>query len=85
MYTYTGGDTDPPLQYVCMTIESRFAPPQDSCRNLLAVLVAPSTMTVWNADTGTKVSRFTFTESIHAFLFNPFKPDDLVCEFKGQS
>ena len=57
--------------------------PQDSCKNLLAVLVAPSTMTVWNTDTGTKVSRFTFTESIHAFLFNPFKPDDLVCEFKG--
>ena len=38
-------------------------------------------MTIWNADTGTKVSRFTFTETIMSFTFNPFQPENLVCEF----
>ena len=55
-------------------------PLQDSCRDLLAVLVTPNTMTIWNADTGTRVSRFTFVETLQAFVFDPFKAEDLICE-----
>ena len=51
---------------------------QDSCRDLLAVMLTPSSITIWNASTGTKVSRFTFTETIVAFVFNPFQPENLV-------
>ena len=37
-------------------------------------------MTIWNTDTGTKVSRFTFIETILGFAFDPFKAETLVCE-----
>ena len=53
---------------------------QDGCRDLLAVMISPSSMTIWNADTGVKVSRFTFTETIMALAFNPFQPENLICE-----
>ena len=53
---------------------------QDACRDLLAVMLSPSSMTIWNADTGIKVSRFTFTETIVAFAFNPFQPESLICK-----
>ena len=53
---------------------------QDSCRDLLAVMLTPGVMTIWNADTGTKVSRFTFTETILSFAFNPFQQENLVRE-----
>ena len=55
---------------------------QDSCRDLLAVMLSPSVMTIWNADTGTKVSRFTFTETIVSFVFNPFQSENLIREWK---
>ena len=37
-------------------------------------------MTIWNADTGTRISRFTFTETITAFTFNPFQTEQLICK-----
>lgn len=57
---------------------------QDSCRDLLAVMLSPSSITIWNASTGTKVSRFTFTETIVSFVFNPFQPENLVCELTSE-
>ena len=53
---------------------------QDSCRDLLAVMLSPSSITIWNASTGQRVSRFTFTETIVAFVFNPFQLENLVCK-----
>ena len=47
---------------------------------MIAVMHSQSTMSIWNADTGTKVSRFTFAETILAFTFNPFQLDSLVCK-----
>ena len=43
-------------------------------------MLTPSSITIWNASTGTKVSKFTFTETIVAFVFNPFQPENLVCK-----
>lgn len=43
-------------------------------------MLTPNTITIWNASTGQKVSRFTFTETIVAFVFNPFQPENLVRE-----
>ena len=68
------------IERVCRSTVDLLALVQDSCRDLLAVLVAPSTMTIWNADTATKVSRFTFSEAITAFSFSPFRPENLVCK-----
>ncbi|KAL5471412.1 hypothetical protein EMCRGX_G029528 [Ephydatia muelleri] len=50
----------------------------DSCRDLLAVMLSPSSMTIWNSDTGTAVSRFAFTEVVMAFAFDPFIAESLI-------
>lgn len=50
----------------------------DSCRDLIAVMLAPSTMTLWNTDTGTRISRLTFFETISNFTFNPFQTEQLI-------
>ena len=55
---------------------------QDSAQNLLAVLVSPNILTVWNTDTGTRVNRIIFSESVLSFTFNPFQPEQLLRELE---
>ncbi|XP_019864425.1 PREDICTED: WD repeat-containing protein 11-like isoform X2 [Amphimedon queenslandica] len=50
----------------------------DTCRDLLLIFTSPGTMCIWNADTGTRISRTTFAENILSFSFNHFSPDQLV-------
>ena len=54
---------------------------QDACHDLLVVLHAPSSMILWNADTGTKLWRKTFQESLLCFAFDPFMPSNVTCKF----
>lgn len=61
-------------------IDLQWLETNDTCRDLLAVMLNPGVMTIWNADTGTKVSRFTFTETIMSFSFNPFQPENLILQ-----
>lgn len=55
---------------------------QDACHDLLAVLHAPSSMILWNADTGTKLWKKTFQEALLCFAFDPFIPSNvtLMCQ-----
>ena len=43
-------------------------------------MLSPSSMTIWNSDTGTAVSRFAFTEVVMAFAFDPFIAESLISE-----
>lgn len=55
---------------------------QDACHDLLVVLHAPSSMILWNADTGTKLWKKTFQEALLCFAFDPFMPSNvtLMCQ-----
>ena len=54
---------------------------QDACHDLLAVLHAPSSLILWNADTGTKLWKKTFQESLLCFAFDHFIPSNVTCKF----
>ncbi|EDO36880.1 predicted protein [Nematostella vectensis] len=55
---------------------------QDACHDLLVALHAPSSMILWNADTGTKLWKKTFQENLICFAFDPFSPSNvtLMCQ-----
>lgn len=55
---------------------------QDACHDLLVALHAPSSLIVWNADTGTKLWKKTFQEALLCFAFDPFMPSNvtLMCQ-----
>ena len=54
--------------------------PQDSCRDLLAALIAPSQLCIWNADTGTKISTMSFSETVVSMAMNPFDSSNFIGE-----
>ena len=56
---------------------------QDACHDLLVVLHAPSSMILWNADTGTKLWKKTFQEPLLCFAFDPFMASNVTCKFMG--
>ncbi|CAB4007520.1 WD repeat-containing 11, partial [Paramuricea clavata] len=47
---------------------------QDASHDLLAALHSPSSLVLWNADTGIKLWKKTFQESLICFAFDPFSP-----------
>ncbi|XP_064605109.1 WD repeat-containing protein 11-like [Liolophura sinensis] len=55
---------------------------QDASRDLLVALHPPYSMIVWNADTGTKLWKKSYTEPLLSFAFDPFDPKQVA--FLGQ-
>jgi WD40 repeat protein len=53
---------------------------QDACHDLLAALHSPSTLVLWNADTGTKLWKKSFQENVICFAFDPFCPSNVTCK-----
>lgn len=52
---------------------------QDASHDLLAALHSPSSLVLWNADTGIKLWKKTFQESLICFAFDPFSPAKVTC------
>jgi hypothetical protein len=52
----------------------------DTGQELLAVMLSPSTLTLWNSTSGSKITRVTFSETIEAFTFSPFHSENLVLQ-----
>ncbi|KAK3729030.1 hypothetical protein RRG08_005403 [Elysia crispata] len=55
---------------------------QDACRDLLVCLHPPYSLILWNADTGTKLWKKSYTETLLDFTFDPFNGRHLA--FLGQ-
>ena len=55
---------------------------QDACRDLVALLVSPNSLFIWNVERGTKVAKCTFYETVTHMEFDPFNSSFLVCKFK---
>ncbi|KAH9489673.1 WD repeat-containing protein 11, partial [Bulinus truncatus] len=55
---------------------------QDACRDLLVCLHPPYSLILWNADTGTKLWKKSYTENLCSFTFDPFNSKNLA--FLGQ-
>ncbi|GFR86903.1 WD repeat-containing protein 11 [Elysia marginata] len=55
---------------------------QDACRDLLVCLHPPYSLILWNADTGTKLWKKSYTETLLDFTFDPFNGKHLA--FLGQ-
>ncbi|XP_059139612.1 WD repeat-containing protein 11-like [Physella acuta] len=55
---------------------------QDACRDLLVCLHPPYSLILWNADTGTKLWKKSYTENLLSFTFDPFSSKNLA--FLGQ-
>ena len=53
---------------------------QDACRDLVALLVSPNSLSIWNVERGTKVAKCTFYETITHMEFDPFNSSFLVCK-----
>lgn len=54
---------------------------QDACRDLLVCLHPPYSLILWNADTGTKLWKKSYTENLLSFTFDPFSSKNLACKF----
>ncbi|XP_050396083.2 WD repeat-containing protein 11 [Patella vulgata] len=55
---------------------------QDASRDLLVALHPPYSLILWNADTGTRLWKKSYTENLVSFSFDPFNPRNVV--FLGQ-
>ena len=53
---------------------------QDACRDLVALLISPNSLAIWNVERGTKVAKCTFYETITHMEFDPFNSSFLVCK-----
>ena len=53
---------------------------QDASRDLLIVLHPPYSLILWNADTGTRLWKKSYTEILISFSFDPFNPRNVVCK-----
>lgn len=51
---------------------------QDASHDLLAALHAPSSLVLWNADTGIKLWKKSFQENLICFAFDPFSPSKVT-------
>ncbi|XP_072042557.1 WD repeat-containing protein 11-like isoform X2 [Amphiura filiformis] len=51
---------------------------QDASHDLLVALHPPYSLVLWNADTGTKLWKKTFTDNIQSMAFDPFDPANLT-------
>ncbi|XP_041477434.1 WD repeat-containing protein 11-like [Lytechinus variegatus] len=51
---------------------------QDASHDLLVALHPPYSIVLWNADTGTKLWKKTFTDVLHCFSFDPFESSNLT-------
>ncbi|XP_064630114.1 WD repeat-containing protein 11-like isoform X2 [Lineus longissimus] len=55
---------------------------QDASHDLLAALHPPATLVLWNADTGTKLWKKPYSDTLLSFSFDPFDPSHVA--FLGQ-
>ncbi|XP_071090050.1 WD repeat-containing protein 11-like isoform X1 [Haliotis cracherodii] len=55
---------------------------QDASRDLLVALHPPYSLVLWNADTGTRLWKKTYTENLLSFSFDPFNSKNVA--FLGQ-
>ena len=53
---------------------------QDASHDLLVALHPPYSLVLWNADTGTKLWKKSYTEPLMAFSFDPFNSKNVACE-----
>ncbi|XP_071485424.1 WD repeat-containing protein 11-like [Diadema antillarum] len=51
---------------------------QDASHDLLVALHPPYSVVLWNADTGTKLWKKTFTDTLHCLAFDPFDSSNLT-------
>ena len=54
---------------------------QDASQDLLAVLHPPYSLVLWNAVTGTKLWKKSYTEVLQTFTFDPFDTSKLACRY----
>ena len=52
---------------------------QDASHDLLAALHPPYSLILWNAATGTKLWKKSYTEVLLGLSFDPFDPTRLAC------
>ncbi|XP_070541595.1 WD repeat-containing protein 11-like isoform X2 [Ptychodera flava] len=59
-------------------VEMEWLSTQDASHDLLVALHPPYSIILWNADTGTKLWKKSFTENLMSFSFDPFDPTKLT-------
>ena len=58
---------------------------QDMSHDLLVALHPPYSLVLWNADTGTKLWKKSYTDTLLSFSFDPFEPSHLACKLNLNS
>lgn len=54
---------------------------QDASHDLLVALHPPYNIVLWNTDTGIKLWKKSYTETLLGFVFDPFDPCRMACEY----
>ena len=54
---------------------------QDASHDLLVALHPPYSMILWNTDTGTKLWKKSYTETLLSFSFDPFYHRNVACKY----
>lgn len=53
---------------------------QDTAHSFLVALHPPYSLVLWNAETGTKLWKKSYTEPLVSFAFDPFETRNIACE-----
>lgn len=53
---------------------------RDLCQHLLVALHPPYSVIVWNTESGTKLWKKSYTESLLSFAFDPFSENNVTCK-----
>jgi hypothetical protein len=54
---------------------------QDSCRDLVAVLMSFNQLCIWNAEAGIKIKSFVFDVNAHSMSLDPFNSARMLCKY----
>ena len=69
------------LLYVVFNLGLEWLPWQDASHDLLVALHPPYSLILWNADTGTKLWKKSYTETLTSFSLDPFSYRNIACKF----
>lgn len=56
---------------------------QDASQDLLLVLHPPACLILWNAESGTKLWKKTYGETLYKFVIDPFNSSNIACSYEG--
>lgn len=69
------------IQFQRLLADIKWLPWQDTSKDFLLALHPPYSVVLWNADTGEKIWKKSYTEMLHSLSLDPFNMRKLACTY----